>query len=804
MSLCYRFGPFLLDVEGRRLRQGDSLVRITSKALDLLVLLIQARDRVVSRNEIFDRLWPDVAVEDNNLSQQVHRLRRLLGTDASGTSPIATIPGRGFQFVGLVDEAVPPDRWPALASASGATFRGSQWPASVDGLIGREDDIRRTGQLVMDTHFVTLTGPGGVGKTRLAAAAGWRLRDDLADGAQWIDLTRATRPEDLVPLTAEALGLADAGGRTPILRLRDWLADWDGLLVFDNFEHVLDAAPLLLQLRSPASTVRFLVTSRVPLGVRGEREYAVPPLSWGGEEPEAGTKAIRQSPAVRLFLDRYGAQAGARASDALDVREISALCARLDGLPLAIELAAARARLVPPADLLARDRLATFLPQAPRDVPQRQQSLIGSITWSYDLLDPAAQHGLRALAVFTGGFTPAAGAALLVSAGVVGHEAAAYDVIDRLRQHSLIAFERATAASRMRVLETVREFSCEARTPGEDAHARRMHGEWVRDMFARESAALRSNRHVIAMERLLPDHGNLLAALRWSDEADDVRLLVALSSAASPFWHTANLFREGREWIDHALERVNAAPDIEPETHARLLAGSALMAFHAGAWDDCRTRVDQLGTTDPSGESGVLVMCLDAGLAAYGGDPAGATGKSRLALTAAQALGEPWLEGLAGMFDGFASALTGNHEEAYRRLARTPRDIGFLDLLLDVNLALQALLVGRLGEAARLFEARLHQRYGTYVPVRQIAAAIEGLGYVADRRGRMRRAVLLLAAADRLRRQTAPLSPVWFSEHDRAVGSVRAAFGDRFDVIWAEGASLSLDETLTLASEPVA
>ncbi len=800
VTACYRFGAFLLDVDGRRLQRDGASLRVTSKAFDVLVLLVQRRDRIVSRNEVFDRLWPETAVEDNNLSQQVHRIRRQLGTDADGISAIATMPGRGFRFVWPVEEVAAPASWPPALPANRSSG-GASWPTSVDPLLGRAEQLDEIHALVRSQQFVTLTGPGGVGKTRLAADVGWRMRDELPDEARWIDLTRATRPEDVVSLTAEALGLADAGGRGPIVRLRDWLADWDGLLVFDNFEHVLDAAPMLLQLRAPASTMRFLITSRVLLGVRGEHEYAVAPLPWGGGDGDVDDRSCRESPAVRLFLERYSAHVAAEDANTFDARDVAALCARLDGLPLAIELAAARARLVPPAELVGRDRLASFLPRALKDVPARQQSILQSIAWSYGLLDPRGQAALRVLAVFTGGFSARAGASVLVATGVIPDEAEAYDRIDQLRQHSLIAFERRDRSARLRMLETVREFCVETGNASEDARARAAHAAWVTALFVAESSALRSGQHVRAMEHLMADHGNLLAALRWSGQAGEVRLLVAATLAGVAFWHTANLFREAREWIDFALERTHGQDDIDEALRARLIAASALMAFHAGDWECCRARVDAILASEAVGEPAVLARCLDAGACAYTGDPAGALRRSRTALAAAEAHGERWLEGLAAIMDGFASSLVGDHEGAYRRLARTPRDIGFLDLWIDVNLALQALLLGRVEEAARLFGGRLRQRYGTFVPLRQIAAAIEGLGYVACHRGEWRTSVLLLAAAERLRNQTAPLSPVWFDEHDRAIDRVRTACRDRFDTLWAEGASLSLEEALGLAAQ---
>ena len=800
---CYRFGPFLLDSSGRRLCRDDRLLRVTSKAFDVLVLLVEARQRVVSRNEIFERLWPDTAVEDNNLSQQVHRLRRLLDDGASGQSPIATIPGRGFRFVAAVEEVAAPPSWPMPALRNEASLSGGTWwPAPADSLIGREDDVERIASLVRKQPLVTLTGPGGVGKTRLAIEVGWRIRHELADGARWIDLTRATRGEDLVPLTSEALGLADVGGRSAAIRLREWLADRDCLLVFDNFEHILDAAPLVLHLRAPDSALRVLVTSRAPIAVRGEHEYVVQPLRWQRERDTADDtdEELRHTPAVRLFLDRYGLQPGLTAPAHLAPRDVSRLCERLDGLPLAIELAAARARLVPPADLIERDRLAAFLPRAARDVPERQQSIFQSIEWSYSLLDDGARRALDTVTVFTGGFTPAAAATVLVSAGVAHTEAAAYDALDTLRQHSLVAFDRQNHDSRLRVLETVREFCLERRRPQDDAAFRNAHAAWVLDAFERHSLALRSAQHELAMGALVADHANLLAALRWSEDDRAMVSLAHLATSAAAFWHTANLFREGRYWIDRALDRTEATADGETSIGTTLLAASALMAFHAD-WASSRGMVDAVLRRPDAGAPTVLAHCLDAGLLAYSGDTAAAIARSRVALSGAQAAGDRWLEGLAGLFEGFALALSRQHDAAYRRLSQTPREIGFLDLMIDVNRALQALHVGRVVEAARLFGSKLHQRYGSYVPLRQIAGAIEGLGYVADRRGESRAAGLLLGAADHLRSQTAPLGPVWFTEHDRAIENLRGVFGDRLDLVWAEGASLSLDDALALAGD---
>jgi predicted ATPase/DNA-binding winged helix-turn-helix (wHTH) protein len=798
MPMAYRFGAFELHPAAHLLLRDGQRVFLTARALDVLILLVESRDRVISRDEIFHRLWHGTVVEDNNLSQQISRIRRVLGPFGDRQSWIATVPGRGFQFVGPVSEDVR-----ALLPHPAASPRitpASPWPVMPDSILGRDRDLTCINELLARHAIVTLTGPGGVGKTRLAVevAHPWRA---TGDGAYWIDLTRAGRPDEVLPLVAEAIGLADTGVRSLGTRVQEWLHDRRTLLVFDNFEHVLTAAPLLLELRAAGTAAVMLVTSRSPLLVRGEYEYPIGPLRWNADASPAGEASLVDSPAVRLFFDRFRAH-GHPVQHAVNPAEVSALCERVDGLPLAIELVAARASLIPVRDLLKRDRIIDLLPEGTRDAPARQQSLQRTLEWSYELLPPPARNALRTLAVFNGGFTTGAAIGVLLATRVAPDEIAALDLIATLRQHSLLSFtgDRGTVI-RMRMLETVREFSLGLAPPDENAIARTAHAIWFQHMFEREASEIRSSRAAGSMERLLAEHGNLRSALRWTAESGPAATLVDLATAASWFWHTANLFAEGREWTWLAVEKSRAAGDVSEQARCRVLAASALMSFHLGRFHETEDLLKDLSACPADRCAATLGQCLRAAILAYDDRLPEADALSQHALREAVALQDSWLQGLAALVGGHCASLRDDHLTAHDRLNGAPRGLGFLDLWVTLTLGLEKIMLERVSEAILCFRGALLQRYGSYVPIRQCAGAFEGLAYVCDRRGNHETAVLLLASADRWRRETAPLLKAWMAEHNRAVTSGRRSLGSRFDDVWLEGQSLTLDEAVAIARE---
>jgi hypothetical protein len=354
---------------------------------------------------------------------------------------------------------------------------------------------------------------------------------------------------------------------------------------------------------------------------------------------------------------------------------------------------------------------------------------------------------------------------------------------------------------RLRMLETIREFCLDVQPPDERTVARHVHAAWVRLLFERESPRLRTQRDVESMARLFDDEANLRAALRWTDETASAAELLGFAMAAFWFWYTANLFGDHRRWMFGAIEKARAAGGVNAAARGVAAALCALCTYHMGAFDETARLVDEVGAVPVDAFAVTLADCLRAALLAHEGRLAAAESLIDSARHRARSAADPWLEGLAGVVGAHCAALAGDRAAALDRCREAPRGIGFLDVWLDLTGGLEAVMLGRVDEALPLFDRLLSQRYGSYRPIRQLAGAFEGLAYVSDRRGTPQTAALLLATADRWRRESGiPLFKVWMAEHERALASTRAALGARFDQVWSRGRSLSLDEALALAT----
>jgi predicted ATPase len=442
------------------------------------------------------------------------------------------------------------------AAAGGTGPAGSRLPRPRTSFVGREDEIAEARSLLQDNRLLTLTGPGGCGKTRLAVALAADVTDRFAQGVQFASLA-AIRDPSLVPVSiAQGIGLQDSRGRSLLEHLSGYVGDGDVLLVLDNFEQVLAAGEFVSALLDATGRLRVLVTSRSPLHVSGEQEFPVSPLALpeGGAGSAAASVAACES--VRLFAERAAASVPGFTVTDQNAEAVAGIVARLDGLPLAIELAAARVKLLPPAEILARlDDSLGLLVSGSRDLPARQRTLRATIAWSYDLLTGPARQLLAACSVFRGGI--ALNMIEGVCAGACDVRVPVLDAVGELVDHSLLR-QAATAlggAPRFAMLESVREFAAKqlAALPECD-RVRAAHAGAFADL-AKDLARPPLWPDTAGLNLLELEHDNYRAALDWYRRSDPAAALL-LASRLTAFWSARGHFSEGRRRLGDLLDLV--------------------------------------------------------------------------------------------------------------------------------------------------------------------------------------------------------------------------------------------------------
>jgi non-specific serine/threonine protein kinase len=875
----YEFGRFRIDVEERLLFREGARQKLTSKALDMLIVLVENQGRLLAKEDLMEKVWPDSFVEENNLAQCISSLRRALGENAEGNKYIETVPRHGYRFTAEVraftDESdnvdsklqaaeskpeaeavrepysppiVPDPLLDAALLASRAEAYPTNLPVPLTPFIGRKAEIAAVERLLKreDVRLLTLTGPGGTGKSRLALKVADKLQGEFSDGVFFIALEPITDSNLVTSVIAQTLGVKESGDVSLADALKKYLRTKRMLLILDNFEHVVPAAPLVSIILMNAPGIVFLVTSRAALHLSGEYEFQVPPLHLPDLESLPPVSDLMACSSVALFTQRAMAAKSDFSLTDRNARAVAEICTRLDGLPLAIELAAARIKLLPPQAMLVRlESPFKLLTGGARDVPARQRTMRETIAWSYDLLEKPEQSLFRRLAVFIGGFTLEAAEAICNAESGCGIEI--HDGVASLVDKSLLQqIEQAGGEPRFVMLETIREYGLEClKANGEKEIFRRRHADFFLQLAERAEPELGSAEQPAWLAYLEHEHDNFRAALQWS--LDEGQLEVSLRLAASLwwFWYLHGHYREGRAWLDKVLAEGN---DQRTTHRSRALIGAGGLAFL-----QCEYSLSEklLGEGLALARERVDLESIATSLQLLG-SCAREQGDYNRAIELHQESLQLWREmdnkrGIARSLNyiGFASWLDGDFERTATVCEETLglfRALGDKEGIIWSLLNMSAVMyyrkkhdeaVSLCNESLALSEGigykegiawslniwgNIERRRKQFEPSKtmlreslelhyelqdrwRVASVLESLAAIAFEQEKPERSVRLLGAAEALRAAVGtPLPPVEHEDRDRYLKMARSALGEeKFTTLRREGQTMPVEQIIVYA-----
>ena len=701
-----------------------------------------------------------------------------------------------------------PEEFPPLKSLEA---RPHNLPLQLSSFVGRRKELDELRSLLAQTRLLTLTGPGGTGKTRLSIQLAADATDQFRDGVFFCPLSTVFDPSQVASAIAESLNLREMRGdaRSPLQRVIDYLANKDALLVLDNFEQVVDAAPILTDILKSAERVKILVTSRAPLHLYGEREFPVPPLDLPDPRHLPGVESLSKFEAIALFIERAVSVKPDFRMTNENAQAVAEICARLDGLPLAIELAAARVRLLTPDALLARlgERLRVLVGGS-RDLPERQRTLRRAIEWSYELLDESEKDVFAQLGVFAGSFP-------LNEAETVcrGHDPEhldgdILDEISSLVDKSLVRrVEDEGTEPRYHLLETIREYALEKLRLREDADdIRRRHAQAYSQLAEAAAGELHTFRQRQWLDRLERDHDNLRAAHDWAVDGGEREIALRLSTALWRFWQMRGHLYEGRRRMERALALSTAEDKTALRASALQGAGSlaywqhdlkAQEAYHQQALALWRS----LG--DKAGIAGAL---YDAG---FGGDWSNFRENRPMfeeSLALYREIGDRHGEAKARWGMGVIHVFCREYDEAekeYDAALGVFEEFGdaFMLLWSLEELGVCAMETGRLEEAKKRFGEAL--RLGAEAgDVSAILFLLDNFATVAHRERNLERVARLRAAVTTIE----AASGAGLVDAQKAATGVELIEREgltegRLQEIWAEGERMSLDDAIAYALE---
>ena len=730
-------------------------------------------------------------------------------------------------------------------------------------IIGRHEEVQAIrGRLLQgNVRLITLTGPPGVGKTRLALAVAAELlhnSNTYSDGVFVVGLATITDPELVTPTIAQTLGLREST-ESPVDTLKRHLRDRRMLLLLDNFEHVVEAAPLLSELISECPSLTLLVSSREALHLRGEQQFEVFPLPWPDKREMQAVEAMLQYPAVTLFVERAQAvDPSFRLSEA-NVKAVATLCARVDGLPLAIELVAARVRMLPPGALVQKfgsgegHAYLHLLSGGPRDLPERQRTLHSALDWSYDLLDDHERTLFARLGAFAGGYTLSSVEAVCNARGDLS--VPVLDGLTSLLNKSLLKRhlgEDEEDEPRYSMLETVREYAAERLQAG--GEAAKVKGWLVEYYLALAQAA---KPHLISIDqktwlaKLEIEQSNIRVALRSAIDSGRIEIAARIASAIVAYWYVRGNISEGRAWLEEIAARdeihtlpamlqaqVTGAAGALASAQAdlvravELLESSLALSRQAGDKHITSDALRNLGTAEilrgdyaraesllrevvslsqEIGERRRVAIALHnlAWIAFFTGDYEHCHALEAEAVPLFSGAGDKWHAGLALALQGLAICRSGQPdraeqtvEQVFAALQGQEGNNGALGLAITCQ-AEVARLRGDTGRATRLYRASLREagNTGSFAPR---VLNLLGLGALAATEGEAERATVLFGGLDGLaeRLKAMVVTPSARPEYERGVAAAKEALGEaKWAAAWSKGRDMSLDEVVAYALE---
>jgi predicted ATPase/transcriptional regulator with XRE-family HTH domain len=695
-------------------------------------------------------------------------------------------------------------------------------PSPLTPLFGREKDFSDIQSLLFRpaTRLITLTGPPGIGKTRLGIEAATHSLDFFGDGVCFVPLAPISDFNFVPRAITRTLGIAEAGMRSPMAALEDYFQNKHMLLVLDNFEHVLEAATITVELLQVCLGLRILATSRAPLKVRGERQYPLLPLTLPDLTKALTIDELKTTASIALFASRAQAVNPNFDLSTANLRAIAEICVRLDGLPLAIELAAAWIKLISTDQLLARlSSQLEILQGGPVDLPPRQRTLRAAIRWSYELLEDWEQTLLARLGVFVDGFTLRAAEVVAIDQDqatsnqygqttVITDENILRGMASLVNSSLLLQRDPFNGKARFDMLETIREFALEKlMASGQAELIRRQHCHYFLDLAAASGAGLRSSEQKQWLERLKLEHSNLRTALRWALAQADVNLALAFSGSLWRYWWMHGHFSEGRDWLDKALYRSDSQ---RPELRARALNGAGILARSQGDFDSARAYLAecleiQMALKDWVGAAKALNSL---GVLAYSqGKYEEANQFHEKSLAYRRDSGDRW--GIAVSLNNLA--LVAQEMGEFKRAERLYTEgLSLFEEMEDPRGIAAAF--GNLGstvldqedaDRAEEYYLKSLQILKELMHRNDIIEALEGLAGVAALRRQPERGARLMGAARVLRQSIgAPIPPHNLARYERIVSNIEAQL--QSDVLMAQqkaGAALSLEEAIEYALE---